>query len=547
MKSKRLLSMLLAAAMVAGSMPVTVFAGRLDYEPEETEVPQITETEEEKETSKPTVKETKPEVKETEPEVKETEPEVKETEPEVKETEAPKESEAPAEQPEETIPETEAPAETEKPEAEQPKETEAPAETEKPAETTPEETDKPAEEARKVPAKDATISNVTISNGILSWDSVAGANGYDVYVNEYHSYFDVSCGTQLDLNKEIDVDIKLGLVKKTSNNTYKIKIVAIKYNSETQAEEAIGESDEISYVYKTSASEVKVVSFSGIKMSGKNLVWNKVKGAAYYNVFYDGKQTVTVNSYDIGSVIDNQIKTRIIYKSPNDKYSVYLCAFDSDDVMLAEWDGYITYKTNAAPDTLPSMTNVKISKEGILTWDAYPSATSYSARIVGANDYIFAYSDDGVTLAMNLKKSISYAIENSGFEELSSYKIELYAYDFSKEVAEVAQFNLTYKYKEVNTLSVKPKTVKAKKSKAKKKNQTFKRSKVLTVKKAVGAVTYTKVSGNAKIVINKKTGKLTVLKKIKKGTYKVRIAVSATGNATYAPITKTVTVKVKVK
>ena len=52
MKSKRLLSVLVAAAMVAGSMPATVFAGRLDYEPEETEVTEITEPEEKENTSK---------------------------------------------------------------------------------------------------------------------------------------------------------------------------------------------------------------------------------------------------------------------------------------------------------------------------------------------------------------------------------------------------------------------------------------------------------------------------------------------------------------
>ena len=115
MKSKRLVSMLVAAAMVAGSMPLTVFAGRLDYEHEETEVPQITETEEEKETSKPAVKETKPSEKETEPEVKETKPEVKETEPAETEPEETKETE-----PQETK-ETE---ETKEPEASLPDETE---------------------------------------------------------------------------------------------------------------------------------------------------------------------------------------------------------------------------------------------------------------------------------------------------------------------------------------------------------------------------------------------------------------------------------------
>lgn len=544
--------MLVAAAMVAGSMPLTVFAGRLDYEPEETEVPQITETEEQKETSKPAVKETKPSEKETEPEVKETKPEVKETEPEAKETEKP------SEQTDETIPEPEAPAETEKPEAEQSKETEAQAETEKPVDETPAETEKPeaeapkesekpAEETHKVPAKKASMSNVVISeNGIISWDAVADTTDYLITINGREVWLSSSYGTSYDLNKEIDYDIKVGLMTKPGNNTYKIKVSAFKYVSETE-EVVLAESDDLTYIYKTSASFVKVTLISGIKWSGKNLVWNKVKGAVKYNVdvSYVGNYDTTTNSYAIGTVIDDQITKRELYKSSNDKYNFTLSAYDSDDILLAEWSGYITYKTNAVPYTLPSLTNVSISKEGVLTWDAYPSTTGgYSARIIGANDFIWAYIDEPGTLAIDLKKNISEAVGH-GFDDLSSYKIELYAYDDGGYP--IAESVTTYKFKEVNTLSVKGKTVKAKKSKAKKKNQYFKVSKVLTIKKAVGKVTYSKASGNAKIVINTSTGKLTVKKKIKKGTYKVKITVKAAGNSIYAPIAKTVLVKVKVK
>jgi len=540
MKSKRLLSVLLAAAMIAGTTPVSVFAGRLN--PEETEPTQITEPEE-KEPTKPAEKETEPEAKETEA-PKETEPEVKETEePKAEETEeAGKEDPKEPEEGEKTEEKAEekAPEESEKPVENSPEDSE------KPASEDPEESGKPAEKTHKVTAKNAVISNVAVSeDGTLTWDAVSGANGYSVSVNEYTSYFDVSYGTQVDLKKEIDYDIKTGLIKKTSNNTYKVKIKATKYNSETQADDVIAESDELAYVYKTSAAFIKVGTFSGIKMSGKNLVWNKIKGAVYYDVYFDGKQTTTVNSYELGTVIDDLIANRYIYKSCNDKYNVILYAYDCDDVMLAEWDGLVTYKTNAAPPTLPSLSNVSISKDGILTWDAYSTATFYSARIVGTNDYTWAYSDDGVSRVIDLKKNILEAVNNNGFEELSTYKIELYGYDAN---GEVAQFDLTYKYKEANTLYVKAKkTYKVKASKVKKKNQSIKRSKVLTIKNNKGSLSFYKVSGNAKIVINATSGKITVKKKLKKGTYKVQVRVKAAGNSTYAQSTKTVTIKIKVK
>lgn len=100
-----------------------------------------------------------------------------------------------------------------------------------------------------------------------------------------------------------------------------------------------------------------------------------------------------------------------------------------------------------------------------------------------------------------------------------------------------------------NTLAVKPKTATVKYKKLKKKNQTLSIFKALTFKSGgQGAKTYANVSGNKKITINKTTGKVTVKKKLKKGTYKVKIKVMAAGNTNYMPSGwKTVTVRIKVK
>ena len=55
------------------------------------------------------------------------------------------------------------------------------------------------------------------------------------------------------------------------------------------------------------------------------------------------------------------------------------------------------------------------------------------------------------------------------------------------------------------------------------------------------------MSGNKGITINKKTGKVTVNKGLKKGTYKVKATVKAAGNNKYkASLAKNVTFKVKV-
>lgn len=98
-----------------------------------------------------------------------------------------------------------------------------------------------------------------------------------------------------------------------------------------------------------------------------------------------------------------------------------------------------------------------------------------------------------------------------------------------------------------NEFSVKAKKPTVKYKKLKKKNQTIALKNAMTVSKAQGSVIYTKSSGNKKITINKKTGKITVKKGLKKGTYKVKIKVKAAGNASYKAATKTVTVPIKVK
>ena len=67
------------------------------------------------------------------------------------------------------------------------------------------------------------------------------------------------------------------------------------------------------------------------------------------------------------------------------------------------------------------------------------------------------------------------------------------------------------------------------------------------VTKAKGKVTYTKISGSKKLTINQKTGVITVKKGTKKGTYKIKVKVTAKGNSSYKAKSKTVNIKIYVK
>jgi len=72
-------------------------------------------------------------------------------------------------------------------------------------------------------------------------------------------------------------------------------------------------------------------------------------------------------------------------------------------------------------------------------------------------------------------------------------------------------------------------------------------SKAIRIRGKVGTLRFSKLQGNQNIRINKKTGKITVQKKLKKGTYKVRILIQEKGNKNYKMTSRIAIVKIKVR
>ncbi len=80
----------------------------------------------------------------------------------------------------------------------------------------------------------------------------------------------------------------------------------------------------------------------------------------------------------------------------------------------------------------------------------------------------------------------------------------------------------------------------------------MKASKAYRIQKARGKVTYKLKSVSRKkfkkyFKVNAKTGKITVRKGLKKGTYKLKVRVKDAGTKWYRQSTKTVTVKIRVR
>ena len=101
--------------------------------------------------------------------------------------------------------------------------------------------------------------------------------------------------------------------------------------------------------------------------------------------------------------------------------------------------------------------------------------------------------------------------------------------------------------KKANPVKVSAKTIKIKAGKLDKKAN---KVSSITVKSAKGDVNYILASGSKKaqkaLSLNRKTGKITIKKKTKKGSYKIKVKVVAGGTGCYKPGSKTVTVVIKV-
>ena len=169
---------------------------------------------------------------------------------------------------------------------------------------------------------------------------------------------------------------------------------------------------------------------------------------------------------------------------------------------------------------------VTLSKKSY-TYDGKSKKPSVTVSVGGSKLFSSAYD-------------VTYA---SGRKNAGKYKVTV---DLKGNYTGSKTVSFTIK-KAKQPMTVKAKTVTVKASKLKQKNLTVSRSKALTLKKAKGTVTYKKIKGPKKISIDKKTGKITLKKGLKKGSYSLKVKVTAKGTTNYLKGSKTVTIKIKVK
>ena len=221
------------------------------------------------------------------------------------------------------------------------------------------------------------------------------------------------------------------------------------------------------------------------------------------------------------------------------------------------WSAYYTTTPQNAQEASIAWTTsdpeiAEVDEKGLVTFNSVEdNSEEIAGRKAQLSEYVTAASRDLATgkytsaTVKALKTRIAEA--NTVLDDRKATVRDIY-------MAQVrllrAQQALTKK--SANTLEVKGKTIKLKAKKLKKKAQTVKQAKAVTVKGPCGKVRYT-LAGVSKakfkkyFKVNAKTGKIKVRKGLKKGTYTVKINVSASGDGNYLPAAKTVKVIVNVR
>ena len=183
------------------------------------------------------------------------------------------------------------------------------------------------------------------------------------------------------------------------------------------------------------------------------------------------------------------------------------------------------------------------------------TATAKSQSITGVSStYSKKFSDKSFALKAKAKTSLSYKSSNTKVATVDKKGNVAIKGVGTARITITAAASSSYK-KATRTVTVKvakgtPIITVKKTSKTLKAATVKKKAQTITADVSVnskGKLSYRKTSGSKNITVNAKTGKLTVKKRTKKGTYKVKVKISAAAAGNYNAGSKTVTFTIKVK
>jgi hypothetical protein len=343
-------------------------------------------------------------------------------------------------------------------------------------------------------------------------------------------------GTNRVYNGTYDPSVKWSVVATTTVKGATVKYAVVSEEPKDQA--AI---DALNY---------DLTEVNDIKDFGTHYVYAQLSADGYTNYSYRAA-TITIGKMIVDASIDNFS----MKQGETPSFNVVFTERATGKVVTVDPSEYKV--TSAGGQELNAL--LPGDYHLLVTSDNYEVHTAYAE---GRVNTVTVLTKEGKTVdqdAADTNKAADYALADANALKASAYTAASYAkvedatkalknaiLNGSTEDIKAATKNLNDAIEGLVKMKTNPMTVKTKTVKAKAKS-TVKNKTGLIVKDAKGTKTFTKVSGNSKIKVNKTTGKITVYKGLKAGkSYKVKIKVKAAGTDLYKAktVTKVVTVKV---
>lgn len=279
---------------------------------------------------------------------------------------------------------------------------------------------------------------------------------------------------------------------------------------------------DVQYVSKEAFKNINTIKTLNIKRS------TTLKSRAFYNCrnlkTVNSKMNTSFDSDAVGYYKGNAIKGfKVIINTDENWKGTLAKKSDNDSVYFADQNGY------------DCVLNIKTSDNFALNFEK--AGISFKAKVNGKSTTDWKSSD---TKVVAVTKNGKITLKTKG-EALLTTKL-------NNGKTYKRWINVSPSLKTIN-LDNNPITVKVKAVKASaKKTKSFAKSKYLTIKNAKGKLAFKKKSGNKRITVNSRTGKLTVKKGLKKGrTYSIKLLLKAKGNANFKSSTRSLTIKIKIK
>ena len=346
----------------------------------------------------------------------------------------------------------------------------------------------------------------------------------------------------------------------------------------------------------------------GNAVDGQALLENTVR-AAQYTITKNEDGSFSVASTNLGKnmrafeALDASAYTKASYKAAKDLYDTLDGTIDEDiteeqikafnDAVTALQPVATETSINALKSAITAAKKVKAADYTAASYKTYKAAITAAETVLNGEDFSDTevtaatkaltdakaklvklktqsitvsvkntknvvskkYGDKAFSLGAKAKTTLTYKSSNTKIATVDSKgKVTIKAAGTVK-ITINAKATSTYKAATAKVLTIKiAKKAPTIKTKIGTKNLSYnalkKKTQVFTLGTSVnskGTLTYKKLSGSSAVSVNSKTGKLTVKKGLRKGTYRVKVQIKSAAKGNYTAGSRTVTVTVRVK